>query len=79
MREDSRKIPEKVLSSHLCLSLRSVQASKEDPGKKDMVCMCVICTQQACLDMAAVTICSDLEPPKIKSVTVSIVSPSICL
>ena len=28
--------------------------------------------------MAAVTICSHLEPPKIKSVTVSIVSPSIC-
>ena len=28
--------------------------------------------------MAAVTICSDLEPKKIKSVTVSIVSPSIC-
>ena len=28
--------------------------------------------------MAAVTICSDLEPPKIKPVTVSIVSPSIC-
>ena len=28
--------------------------------------------------MAAVTISSDLEPPKIKSVTVSIVSPSIC-
>ena len=27
---------------------------------------------------AAVTICSDLEPKKIKSVTVSIVSPSIC-
>ena len=28
--------------------------------------------------MAAVTICSDLEPPRIKTVTVSIVSPSIC-
>ena len=28
--------------------------------------------------MAAVTVCSDLEPKKIKSVTVSIVSPSIC-
>ena len=28
--------------------------------------------------MAAVTICSDLEPPKIKSDTVSTVSPSIC-
>ena len=28
--------------------------------------------------MAAVTICSDLESPKIKSVTVSIVSPSLC-
>ena len=28
--------------------------------------------------MAAVTICSDLEPKKIKSVTVSIISPSIC-
>ena len=28
--------------------------------------------------MAALTICSILEPPKIKSVTVSIVSPSIC-
>ena len=28
--------------------------------------------------MAAVTICSDLETPKIKSVTVSLVSPSIC-
>ena len=28
--------------------------------------------------MAAVTICSILEPKKIKSVTVSIVSPSIC-
>ena len=28
--------------------------------------------------MAAVTICSDLEPRKIKSATVSIVSPSIC-
>ena len=28
--------------------------------------------------MAAVTICSDLEPKKIKSVSVSIVSPSIC-
>ena len=28
--------------------------------------------------MAAVTICSDLEPRKIKSVTVSIDSPSIC-
>ena len=28
--------------------------------------------------MAAVTVCSDFEPPKIKSVTVSIVSPSIC-
>ena len=27
--------------------------------------------------MAAVTICSDFEPPKIKSITVSIVSPSI--
>ena len=32
-----------------------------------------------CLNfMAAITICSDLEPKKIKSVTVSIVSPSIC-
>ena len=28
--------------------------------------------------MAAVTVCSDLEPKKIKSVTVSIVSPSMC-
>ena len=28
--------------------------------------------------MAAVTICSDLEPEKIESLTVSIVSPSIC-
>ena len=28
--------------------------------------------------MAAVIICSDFEPPKIKSVTVSIVYPSIC-
>ena len=28
--------------------------------------------------MAAVTICSELEHPKIKSITVSIVSPSIC-
>ena len=28
--------------------------------------------------MAAVTICSDLEPQNIKFVTVSIVSPSIC-
>ena len=28
--------------------------------------------------MAAVTICSDLEPRKIKSVTISIVSSSIC-
>ena len=28
--------------------------------------------------MAAVSICSDFEPKKIKSVTVSIVSPSIC-
>ena len=28
--------------------------------------------------MAAVTICSDLEPKKIKSISVSIVSPSIC-
>ena len=28
--------------------------------------------------MAAITICSDLEPPKIKSVTVSNVSLSIC-
>ena len=28
--------------------------------------------------MAAVTICSDLEPKKIKSVTIFIVSPSIC-
>ena len=28
--------------------------------------------------MASVTICSDLEPPKIKSLTVSIISPSIC-
>ena len=28
--------------------------------------------------MAAVTIYSDLEPKKIKSVTISIVSPSIC-
>ena len=28
--------------------------------------------------MAAVTVCSDLEPKKIKSVSVSIVSPSIC-
>ena len=28
--------------------------------------------------MAAITIFSDLEPKKIKSVTVSIVSPSIC-
>ena len=28
--------------------------------------------------MAAVTICSDLEPKKIKSVIVSVVSPSIC-
>ena len=28
--------------------------------------------------IAAVTICSDFEPKKIKSVTVSIVSPSIC-
>ena len=28
--------------------------------------------------MAAVTICSDFQPPKIKSLTVSIVSPSIC-
>ena len=29
--------------------------------------------------MAAVTICSDFGAPQIKSVTVSIVSPSICL
>ena len=29
--------------------------------------------------MAAITICSDSGAPKIKSVTVSIVSPSICL
>ena len=28
--------------------------------------------------MAAVIICSEFGPPKIKSVTVSIVSPSIC-
>ena len=28
--------------------------------------------------MAAVTICSDLEPKKMKSLTVSIVSTSIC-
>ena len=28
--------------------------------------------------MAAVTICSDFGAPKVKSVTVSIVSPSIC-
>ena len=28
--------------------------------------------------MAAITICSDLEPKKIKSVIISIVSPSIC-
>ena len=28
--------------------------------------------------MAAVTICSDFEPKKIKSFSVSIVSPSIC-
>ena len=28
--------------------------------------------------MAAVTICSDLEPKKIESVTVSIVYPAIC-
>ena len=28
--------------------------------------------------MAAVTICSEFEPPKIKFLTVSIVSPSIC-
>ena len=28
--------------------------------------------------MAAITVCSDFGPPKIKSVTVSIVSPSIC-
>ena len=28
--------------------------------------------------MAAVTICSDFAAPKIKSVTISIVSPSIC-
>ena len=28
--------------------------------------------------MAAVTICSDLEPKKIKSVAASTVSPSIC-
>ena len=28
--------------------------------------------------VAAVTICSDFEPKKIKSVTVSIVSPSVC-
>ena len=28
--------------------------------------------------MAAVKICSDMEPKKINSVTVSIVSPSIC-
>ena len=28
--------------------------------------------------MAVVTICSDFEPKKIKSITVSIVSPSIC-
>ena len=28
--------------------------------------------------MAAVTICNDLGAPKIKSITVSIVSPSIC-
>ena len=28
--------------------------------------------------MVAVTICSDLEPEKIKFITVSIVSPSIC-
>ena len=28
--------------------------------------------------MAAVTICSDLGAPKVKSLTVSIVSPSIC-
>ena len=28
--------------------------------------------------MAAITICSDFEPPKIKSATVSTVSPSIC-
>ena len=32
-----------------------------------------------CLNfVAAVTICSDLEPKKIKSVTLSIVSPSVC-
>ena len=29
--------------------------------------------------MAEVTICSDFGPPKIKSVTASLVSPSICL
>ena len=29
--------------------------------------------------MAAVTICSDFGDPKIKAVTVSLVSPSICL
>ena len=28
--------------------------------------------------MAAITICTDLEPKKVKSVTVSTVSPSIC-
>ena len=28
--------------------------------------------------MATVTICSDLEPKNIKSLTVSIISPSIC-
>jgi len=28
--------------------------------------------------MAAVTICSDWEPKKIKSLTVSVVSPAIC-
>ena len=28
--------------------------------------------------VAAITICSDLDPKKIKSLTVSVVSPSIC-
>ena len=39
---------------------------------------CDLATQVSFNFMVAVTICSDLEPPKIKSFTVSIVSPSIC-
>jgi len=44
-----------------------------------MVCHSFSSKEQVSFNfMAAVTICSDLEPKKIKSSTVSIVSASVC-